>query len=874
MTAVTENTASGNMQAPTDEQVPALHERLEIAAHAAVVLVRLFNVQHYLHHGAHLDGAEQLDSTDHASVFEHYLNVGIDDNASPSVYIDIDHLRRDLSKHQNRVINPEEAVVPLWLRHGLASIKGVPWFDEEFYLTQYTDLTGKVDNAFLHFATNGLQEHRLPTQYLLAIANQSLSAFPDDSADIAALLSRVPVEFLSAFVSGAYAQEMESLFMAPLYLAQLGCKEDIPASTCLAHFLINGASENIRPSVLFNAEFYKSKVDQSMTVGCGATEVPAAARKYHGLRVSNGVARPVIEEAKSHFFSDKPESIELVSVGGLSPYLHWFLLGREFNIVSTPLFDEEQYCLSHGDAVTTWKAYPFEHYLHHGISDPARRISAYFDAAYYHYRAQTLTEKWPLLDYVLHGQFHGHATAPDFDCRKIDTPQPLLSSAAEQSSMYIYKKIAKLDSGVLADMLARAEAADPTIATPLLNRRLLLAPLRYPEVELNQALGNIITDLPKTQYDSIVLVPQVRMAGSAKIAGKFTEVLASLTGSANVLIVLTDQSNFERPEWFPDNVDVLTLFDYVSREPMDRKVGALFDVVRGLRPKRLININSNVAWHMTSLFGRQLSAWMDMYVYLFCWDINEAGKKQGYPVEWFLPTFDYCKGVFCDSDNLREELWSRFCHTSAQKAKICTLHTPAENRNVNYVEALRHRSGHQGKRRVFWSGRFDRQKRVDLLLNIISAMPEVEFWVWGKPVLNDDSIDLTDIPSNMKMMGAYQSIDDVPISSCDCFLYTAGWDGLPTVLIEVGSRCVPVVASAVGGVTDLINEQSGWPIRDHEDIASYVSAINDVLNDYDAALQKAQLLRQQTLDMCNVESYRATLAAMLTLDVPEVASHE
>lgn len=852
---------------PAQTQALSLHERLQIADHAAVVLVRLFDVHHYLRHGKWLDGFEELDSSDHACVFEHYLNVGIAKNASPSPYIDLEHVRIALSEQQNRVIANDEAIVTLWLRDALASIKGVPWFDEEFYLTQYTDLTGKVDNAYLHFATNGLRERRLPTQYLLTITNQSLTNFPEDVVDITLLLSVLPVKFQSAFVTGAYAQEMESLFMTSLYLAQLGRIDDVPAYACLANFLVRGAPADIRPSVLFNAEHYESKVDQNLAVGCGATEVPAVARQYHGLRVTNCVARPVIQEDIATYFGDKPTNIELVAVGGLSPYLHWFLLGREYNIVSSPLFDEEQYCLSHGDAVTTWKAYPFEHYLHHGISDPARRISAYFDAGYYHFRAQTLTEKWPLVDYVLHGQFDGHATAPDLDCGKVETPQPLLSSAAEQTSMYIYKQVSRLDSGVLADMLARAEALDSTIATPVANRRLLMAPLRYPEVELNQALGNLIADLPKTQYDSIVLVPQVRMAGSAKIAGKFTEVLATLTGDDNVLVVLTDQSTFERPEWFPDNVDVLTLFDYVSREPMDRKVGALFDVVRGLEPKRLININSNVGWHMTSLFGRQLSAWMDLYIYLFCWDINEAGKKQGYPIEWFLPTFDYCKGVFCDSDDLREELWGRYCHTASQKEKICTLHTPAENQDVNYVDVLRHRVGHQGVRRVFWSGRFDRQKRVDILLNIVAAMPDVEFWVWGKPVLNDDSIDLIDLPPNVKLMGSYQSIDDVPISSCDCFLYTAGWDGLPTVLIEVGSRCVPIVASAVGGVVDLINEQSGWPIKNHENTEDYVTAIREVLGDYDGALQKAQTLRRQTLALCNVESYSETLSNALGLDM-------
>jgi hypothetical protein len=275
---------------------------------------------------------------------------------------------------------------------------------------------------------------------------------------------------------------------------------------------------------------------------------------------------------------------------------------------------------------------------------------------------------------------------------------------------------------------------------------------------------------------------------------------------------------------------------------------------------------------MSSLFGRQLSAWMDLYIYLFCWDLDEQGRKQGYPVEWFLPTFNYCRAVFCDSDDLREELQARYCLSDSQRSRIRTLHTPAENIETHYLEALRHRVPHRGVRRVFWSGRFDRQKRVDLLLAIAIALPDLEFWVWGKAVLNDDSLDLDDLPANIRLMGTYRCIDDVPIAACDCFLYTAGWDGLPTVLIEVGSRGVPVVASAVGGVTDLITGGTGWPVTQHEDAAAYVSAINELLDDYPAALVKAAALRQHVLRLCSEAAYVTEVTEALGLDQTDVVN--
>ncbi len=41
---------------------------------------------------------------------------------------------------------------------------------------------------------------------------------------------------------------------------------------------------------------------------------------------------------------------------------------------------------------------------------------------------------------------------------------------------------------------------------------------------------------------------------------------------------------------------------------------------------------------------------------------------------------------------------------------------------------------------VFWAGRWDRQKRIDLLLEVARRMPDVDFRMWGEPVLHAGSV--------------------------------------------------------------------------------------------------------------------------------------
>ena len=51
---------------------------------------------------------------------------------------------------------------------------------------------------------------------------------------------------------------------------------------------------------------------------------------------------------------------------------------------------------------------------------------------------------------------------------------------------------------------------------------------------------------------------------------------------------------------------------------------------------------------------------------------------------------------------------------------------------------------------------------------------------------------------------------------------------------------VPVVSSMVGGIAELVNESSGWPVQDSESVLEYVTQISSVLIQGDLAAQKAR----------------------------------
>jgi glycosyltransferase involved in cell wall biosynthesis len=111
---------------------------------------------------------------------------------------------------------------------------------------------------------------------------------------------------------------------------------------------------------------------------------------------------------------------------------------------------------------------------------------------------------------------------------------------------------------------------------------------------------------------------------------------------------------------------------------------------------------------------------------------------------------------------------------------------------------------------VLWAGRLDRQKRPDILLAKVKLLPDVSFTVYGA-TSNDavkDAITELETSKNVTMMGAYNGAGSLPFSSHDVFLYTSQWDGMPNMILEAASTGIPLVASCVGGVSDVINEKN------------------------------------------------------------------
>lgn len=129
---------------------------------------------------------------------------------------------------------------------------------------------------------------------------------------------------------------------------------------------------------------------------------------------------------------------------------------------------------------------------------------------------------------------------------------------------------------------------------------------------------------------------------------------------------------------------------------------------------------------------------------------------------------------------------------------------------------------HEKQLKVFTLGRVNYQKNPELFNEIATRLPDVKFvWIGDGPLIN-----LLTAP-NIEVTGWKNREEALAISmSCDIFILTSLWEGLPLSLLEAMYMKKPVVVSNVIGNRDVVkNKENGYVCDKVED---YVSAISDV----------------------------------------------
>jgi glycosyltransferase involved in cell wall biosynthesis len=145
---------------------------------------------------------------------------------------------------------------------------------------------------------------------------------------------------------------------------------------------------------------------------------------------------------------------------------------------------------------------------------------------------------------------------------------------------------------------------------------------------------------------------------------------------------------------------------------------------------------------------------------------------------------------------------------------------------------------------VLTIARINPQKNPALFVEIARLMPEYGFvWIGNQHEVTE----FGELPANCHFLGNILNAGAY-CSKADLFMLPSNYEGLPMVIIEAMSFGKPVVASDVGGISEIVrNDTNGYVVENSAE--AFATRIREILQNR----EKYEAFSRASLDIYNAE---------------------
>ncbi len=340
---------------------------------------------------------------------------------------------------------------------------------------------------------------------------------------------------------------------------------------------------------------------------------------------------------------------------------------------------------------------------------------------------------------------------------------------------------------------------------------------RHPPVLAHkyQAACRFITRQPT----HVLVIPWLKKGGADLEVLHYVRAIQHASPNNAVLVITTNDSDSPWSKRLSPEVMQLPfgeIFADVSQEDQKRMLGTL---LIQLQAPIIHLVNSRLGYALVRDYGDAIRNGSQIFASCFCEDITPEGRTVGFAFDEQPEVYRHLSGIFSDNQTILDKLTHTFGYPAEKLFRHYMPIDPCEAITIADREKLQ----------VLWAGRLDRQKRPDLLRKITEKLAghPIHFTIYGSAVLERKAnYKNWSGLSNVTYQGPYDGFESLPLSQFDVFLHTAQWEGLPNVLLEAYSHGLPVVASGVGGVPELVRTgENGYCITPYDDVDAYCQAL-------------------------------------------------
>lgn len=534
---------------------------------------------------------------------------------------------------------------------------------------------------------------------------------------------------------------------------------------------------------------------------------------------------------------------------------------RDYDLVYDK-FDVMHYLLQTPRLIERPRLDLIKHFLETGVAS-MRSPDIHFSMSEYltrHPERAQGRERSPYLEWLKRGRAAGEIADP---APAVTEMARLLGlEPAEVVDLLVARRtdlVERLLTGELGEMVARASELEPLISrTRVRYTRPRLLPFGHPPALEQISVIHAAHEAAGFRSARLVLViNRPRWGGGRRLEGNLAHAVVPRISPEDVVVIYTDGTGVTAEGRFPDGVREIDFVGLASHLDPEDAAAALVVLLRTFCADTIVNINSATLYRAMQSLGPALTASERLFLCFFCNERTPEGGLTGWSLRYFYRLFEHVAGVITDSHFLAQELRETFRVPDSHLDRIHVMRAPVDPSLPFVADSP---AGPNRRPQVFWAGRWDRQKRPALLLEVARRMPDVDFCIWGESVMDRRH---GRIPRNVALMGTYAHISETPLAEADVWLYTSSWDGVPSQLLEVAMTGIPIVGTLVGGTGEILSEADAWPVGEAAPAEAYVDAIRAVLADPADSRRRARALRDRMLGERTQKAFADHAADML-----------